>query len=96
MSGSNKVDAKLSAKAIGGNRARMMPPEEVYERYGYHVGGVPPLGYDGDMPAVIDEDIFTHNVIWAAAGTDHEFFPIEPERLRELTGGIRAKVKKES
>ncbi|MBQ3403342.1 MAG: YbaK/EbsC family protein [Synergistaceae bacterium] len=95
MSGSNRVDAKLAAKAIGGNRARMMPPDEVLERYGYHVGGVPPVGYDGEMRAVMDEDLFAHGVVWAAAGTDHAFFPVEPGRLQELTGGIRARVKKD-
>ena len=96
MCGANKVDAKRAAKSIGHNRARMMPPEEVYERYGYHVGGVPPLGYDEDLRVIIDGDLFAHKTVWAAAGTDHEFFPIEPERLMELTHGIRADVKKDS
>ncbi|MBR0152040.1 MAG: YbaK/EbsC family protein [Synergistaceae bacterium] len=94
MCGANKVDAKLAAKSIGHNRARMMPPEEVYSRYGYHVGGVPPVGYDENLRAVIDEDIFAHKIVWAAAGTDHAFFPVEPGRLLEITGGVMASVKK--
>ena len=95
MCGANKVDAKSAAKVIGHNRARMMPPEEVYERYGYHVGGVPPVGYDDDMKAVIDEDIFTHKIVWAAAGNDHAFFPVEPERLLAMTHGTREKIRKD-
>lgn len=94
MCGANKVDAKKAAKSIGHNRARMMPPDEVYSRYGYHVGGVPPVGYDENLRAVIDEDIFAHKIVWAAAGTDHAFFPVEPERLLEIAGGIRADIKK--
>ena len=94
MSGSNRVDSKLSAQALGCRRGRMMEPEEVYERYGFHVGGVPPVGYDENLRAVLDEDLFTHKIVWAAAGTDHAFFPVEPERLLMLTGGIKAHIKK--
>ena len=94
MSGSNRVDSKLAAQALGGKRGRMMPPEEVYERYGFHVGGVPPIGYDENLPAVIDEDLFTHKIVWSAAGTDHAFFPVEPERLLSLTHGIKARIRK--
>lgn len=95
MSGSNKVDAKSVARSLGGKRARMMSPDDVFTRYGYHVGGVPPIGYDEKLRAVLDEDLFTHKIVWSAAGTDHAFFPVEPERLLIMTGGISAKVKKE-
>ena len=94
MSGSNRVDSKKAAQALGGRRGRMMPPEEVFTRYGFHVGGVPPTGYDGKLRAVLDADLFTHSIVWAAAGTDHAFFPVSPERLQELTGGVRADIKK--
>ena len=95
MSGSNRVDSKLAAQSLGGRRGRMMPPEEVYERYGFHVGGVPPIGYDQPLRAVLDEDLFAHKIVWSAAGTDHAFFPIEPQRLLALTRGLRACLKKE-
>ncbi len=94
MSGSNRVDSKLAAQSLGGKRGRMMPPEEVYEKYGFHVGGVPPLGYDEKLRAVLDEDLFSHKIVWSAAGTDHAFFPVEPERLLALTNGIKANIKK--
>ena len=95
MCGANKIDAKSAAKVIGHNRARMMPPEEVYSRYGYHVGGVPPVGYDDDLSVVVDGDLFTHKIVWAAAGTDHAFFPVEPERLLAITHGTRANIRKD-
>ena len=95
MSGSNRVDSKLAAQALGGRRGRMMPPDEVYERYGFRIGGVPPIGYDEKLRAVLDEDLFAHKIVWSAAGTDHAFFPVEPERLLALTGGITARLKKE-
>ena len=94
MSGSNKVDSKKAALALGGKRGRMMEPDEVFERYGFHVGGVPPIGYDDNLPAVLDSDLFAHKIVWSAAGTDHAFFPVEPERLLALTHGIKADIKK--
>lgn len=94
MCGPNRVDSKAAALALGGKRSRMMPPEEVFERYGFRVGGVPPIGYPEQLPTVIDEDMFKHEIVWAAAGTDHAFFPVTPERIMALTGGIKAAVKK--
>ena len=96
MSGSNKVDSKLAAHALGGKRGRMMSPDEVHERYGFRIGGVPPIGYDEKLRTVLDEDLFAHKIVWSAAGTDHTFFPIEPERLLSITGGSRASIKKVS
>ena len=95
MSGANKVDSKLAALSLGGRRGRMMSPDEVFSRYGFHVGGVPPLGYPEKLPAVLDDDLFNYKIVWSAAGTDHAFFPVEPERLLALTQGIRAKIKKD-
>ena len=94
MSGSNRVDSKLAAQALSGRRGRMMPPEEVFARYGFRVGGVPPIGYDEKLRAVLDEDLFSHEIVWSAAGTDHAFFPVSPEKLQLLTGGVRASIKK--
>ena len=90
------MDAKAAARALGGRRGRMMSPEDVYERYGFRVGGVPPVGYPSLLPAVLDEDLFSYAAVWAAAGTDHAFFPIAPERLLDITGGVRARVKKDA
>lgn len=95
MSGANRVDSKSVAHSLGYKRSHMMSPDEVYERYGFRIGGVPPVGYDEKMPALLDEDLFKFEIVWSAAGTDHAFFPVSPERLLALTGGIKAKVKKE-
>ena len=72
-----------------------MPPDDVFANYGFKIGGVPPVGYDEKLPAVLDEDLFKYKVVWSAAGTDHAFFPVEPERLLKLTGGVKAKIRKD-
>ena len=96
MSGVNRVDARAVARALGGKRSRMAPPDFVFERFGFRVGGVPPLGYPERLPALLDEDLFRYPVVWSAAGTDHAFFPVAPERLLAMTGGTRTALKKET
>jgi prolyl-tRNA editing enzyme YbaK/EbsC (Cys-tRNA(Pro) deacylase) len=93
MSGANKVNPRALARAAKGKKAKMAAPEYVFERFGFRVGGVPPVGYPVRMPALLDEDLFRYPVVWAAAGTDHAFFPISPDRLLTLTGGVRALIK---
>ena len=93
MSGSNRIDSRAVARAFGGRRCRMMPADG---SYGFRVGDVPPLGYPQPLRAVLDEDLFRYEVVWAAAGTDHAFFPVEPDRLMRLTGGASASVKKDA
>ncbi|NLL37890.1 MAG: YbaK/EbsC family protein, partial [Fretibacterium sp.] len=94
MSGINKVDSRAVARALGGRRSKMASPDFVLERFGFQVGGVPPVGYSESLPALLDDELFQYETVWAAAGTDRAFFPISPGRLLEITRGIRSEVKK--
>ena len=94
MSGANRVDLRAVARETKTKKVRMAPPDYTFENFGFRVGGVPPTCYPVPMPALLDEDLFLHPVVWAAAGTDHAFFPIEPERLLKLTGGVKARLRK--
>ena len=96
MSGENRVDLRAVTREAKGKKAKMATPEYVFERFGFRIGGVPPVGYPTRMPALLDEDLFRYPVVWAAAGTDHAFFPISPDRLLILTGSVRAAIKKET
>ncbi|MDR1741331.1 MAG: YbaK/EbsC family protein [Synergistaceae bacterium] len=96
MSGANRVDSRLVARAAGGKRARMASAEYVLENFGFRVGGVPPIGYPERLPALLDDDLFQYDVVWSAAGTDHAFFPVAPDRLLAMTGGIRTALRKDS
>jgi len=94
MSGANRVDARAIGKETNSKKVKMAAPDYVFENFGFKVGGVPPTGYPTQMPALLDEDLFQYPIVWAAAGTDHSFFPIEPERLLKLTGGTKTPIKK--
>jgi len=95
MSGANRADARAIGREANGKKIKMAPPEYVFEEFGFKVGGVPPTGYPTQMPTLLDEDLFQYPVVWAAAGTDHSFFPIEPERLLKLTRGVKACIRKQ-
>ncbi len=94
MSGENKVNSRAVARALGGKKSKMARPEYVFDNFGFQVGGVPPIGYPVAMPALLDDDLFKYDVVWAAAGNDHAYFPIQPDRLLKITNGIRASIKK--
>jgi len=94
MSGANRVDVRAVGREAKGKKVKMATPEYVFENFGFQVGGVPPIGYPLRMLALLDEDLFRYPVVWSAAGTDHSFFPIEPERLLKLTEGIKVPIRK--
>lgn len=94
MSGVNKVDVKKVRSAAGAKKIRMADPDFVYKWSGFKIGGVPPVGYDEEVPAFLDEDLFLYPTVWAAAGSEHAFFPLSPEELQSMTGGERRPLKK--
>ena len=94
MSGINKVDVKKVRSACNAKKVRMADPEFVCRWSGFQVGGVPPVGYPEEIPALLDEDLFLYPVVWAAAGSDHAFFPVSPEDLQNMTGGRKCPVRK--
>ncbi len=95
MSGPNKVHSGKVKRLTKGHRVTMASPDYVYENFGFKIGGVPPVGYPTKLPALMDEDLWNYDIVWAASGTDHAFFPIAPETLRQYTDGIKASVKKD-
>ena len=55
---------------------------------------MPPVGYPEQPQTLLDEDLFNYGTVWAAAGTDHAFFPVAPDELLRITGGEKSDVKK--
>jgi prolyl-tRNA editing enzyme YbaK/EbsC (Cys-tRNA(Pro) deacylase) len=51
-------------------------------------GGVPPFGHSTQLRVFIDPDLLQYDEVWAAAGTWHDVFAIEPHKLVEASGGI--------
>ena len=81
-------------RMLGASHVSFANPEECSEWSGFKPGGVPPVGYPEQPRSFLDEDLFNYSEVWAAAGTDHAFFPISPAELMRITGGESADIKK--
>lgn len=89
-SGANRVDPVALAHAADADRVRKADAAEARSSTGYAIGGTPPFGHETTLPTFVDPALLEHDVVWAAAGTPHEVFPIGPRELVEATGAIRA------
>ncbi|MGE4506679.1 MAG: YbaK/EbsC family protein [Desulfovibrionaceae bacterium] len=89
--GANRVDTKL-VEALVGEPVAMAKPDFVREVTGYAIGGVPPVGHATPLKTLVDQDLLAHGRIWAAAGTPHALFELEPRLLLEITRGELARV----
>lgn len=87
VSGANQLDEHRLAAAAGGARCRRADADQVRAATGYPIGGVPPIGLATPVREFIDEDLLTHETVWAAAGTWHDVFPIRSEALVRASGG---------
>jgi prolyl-tRNA editing enzyme YbaK/EbsC (Cys-tRNA(Pro) deacylase) len=86
VSGANRADeARLEAEF--GAPVGRADAEFARAATGFSIGGVPPLGHPAPLRTLVDEDLLGHEVVWAAAGTPHAVFPIEPAELARLAGG---------
>jgi prolyl-tRNA editing enzyme YbaK/EbsC (Cys-tRNA(Pro) deacylase) len=94
MSGSNRVNDRKVKRALGTGKVRMGTADAIRSYSGFEPGGVPPVGYPEQPRALLDLDLFQYDVVWSAAGTDHDFFPISPDELLRITDGIKADIKK--
>ncbi len=48
---------------------------------------MPPFGHKTHLRVFIDPDLLQYEEAWAAAGTWHDVFGIEPHKLVEASGG---------
>ena len=90
-SGRNRVCVDSVAE-LAGEPVAMADAVSVRERTGFAIGGVPPLAHREPLAAIVDEDLISHNVIWAAAGSPSALFRLTPAELLRITGGSTARV----
>ena len=55
---------------------------------------MPPFGHTSQLRIFIDPDLLQYDEVWAAAGTWHDVFGIEPHKLVEASGGVLADLKR--
>jgi len=94
VSGSNQLDERKLAAAAGGLMCQRVDAEVVRQTTGYPIGGVPPIGHKVPLRVFVDPDLLRHEVVWAAAGTWHDVFPLAPGELVRVSGGVLVEIKR--
>ena len=94
-SGGNMVDVK-KISGLFGEPIGKADADFVKQETGFAIGGVPPAGHAKPLATFIDEDLFAHKTIWAAAGSPNALFELTASELKTLTGGRVVDLKKES
>lgn len=95
-SGANRADPRRLAGLVGSGDVRRANPEEARRATGYAIGGTPPFGHARGLRVLVDRDLLSYDVIWAAAGTPDSVFPIRPAQLVGATQGQVADFREES
>jgi len=89
--GSNRVDT-ARVEALLGEPLDRPDADFVRAETGFAIGGIPPLGHERPLVTFIDQDLRRWPAIWAAAGHPSAVFPLTPEELERMTGGMVAKT----
>ncbi len=92
VSGVNRVNEKTIAKEVGEEIVKA-DADFTREKTGFAIGGIPPVGHKQKLETYIDEDLLQYDELWAAAGTPHAVFRLEPAILQKLTDGKVISVK---
>jgi prolyl-tRNA editing enzyme YbaK/EbsC (Cys-tRNA(Pro) deacylase) len=89
VAGDRRADTKLLRRLLGASKRqlRIARPEEVLERTGYVVGGVPPVAHSPPLPTLIDRSLNRFDLLWADAGSPYALFPVDLDALVRITGG---------
>lgn len=90
VNGADRADEPALARAAGAGGVRRATAEEVRTHTGYAIGGTPPVARVGEVPRWLDRTLLDLEVVWGAAGTPRDVFPIAPQRLVDLTGAVVA------
>ena len=93
-SGANRVNEKKLAEYIA-EPVKKPDADFVREHTGYAIGGIPPVGHIKRITTYIDEDLMALEEIWGAAGSPNAVFPLTPDELVRITGGVVVDVKKQ-
>jgi len=85
ISGDKKVDSSKLAATLG-ETLKIASPDEVREKTGFPIGGVPPFPHDKGVEVLPDSSLTRFRAVWAAGGTPNAVFRIGVADLLRLLG----------
>lgn len=82
--GGQRVDA-VKASTLAGEPLGRADAAAVRAETGFAIGGVSPVGHLTALTAFFDKTLLRFDLVYAAAGTPHHIFPINPQKLLEIS-----------
>ncbi|MEU6096411.1 YbaK/EbsC family protein [Streptomyces sp. NPDC047079] len=96
MDGASRVDVERVREELGAEKVTRAGADVVRETTGYAIGGVPPFGHRTRTHVLADRALLAHDTVWAAAGTPHTVFPMDPKTLIAHAGATLVDVRERS
>ncbi len=87
VAGDKRADTGKLTNVLGIDSIRIATADEVREKTGFAIGGVPPVGHADRLRTLIDRTMQRFSTVYAAAGSPRAIFPIDFRQLVDLTGG---------
>ncbi|MGH6622479.1 MAG: YbaK/EbsC family protein [Burkholderiaceae bacterium] len=79
-------------QALLGEAVVRATPEFVRANAGFAIGGVAPIAHAVPLVTFVDASLRRFGVVWAAGGTPHCVFPIRPDDLARIAGGVETEL----
>jgi prolyl-tRNA editing enzyme YbaK/EbsC (Cys-tRNA(Pro) deacylase) len=95
VSGPNRVDVARLAAVTGEPDIRRATAREANDLTGFVIGGIPPIGFERPLRAIMDPDLGRYTTVWAAAGLSTAVFEVPPATLRILANATVAPITEE-
>lgn len=92
MHGDATVSQKRLARALGHKRVEPCTPQEVYQKTGYKVGGVSPLGSRQALPVFMQSTILEASSVLVNGGRRGFLVELAPGELLRATGATLVDV----
>lgn len=85
-SGDHRVSTEKVAALVEAEQVVIARASEVKEITGFAIGGVPPVAQDNVCAILMDEQLRRFDVVYAAAGSPFDIFPVTPSDLERIAG----------
>ncbi|MSY94731.1 MAG: Cys-tRNA(Pro) deacylase [Actinobacteria bacterium] len=89
---SARLDMKALAACCGGRRAELADLALAQRLTGYVIGGISPIGQKRQLPTLIDEQAWLHDVVYVSGGKRGLDIGLAPADLIRATSGTIAAI----
>ncbi|QCW78025.1 YbaK/EbsC family protein [Streptomyces sp. S6] len=93
MDGSSRVDVELVRRELGAQQVKRADAAWSGRRPATRSEAYPPFGHATKTRVLADRRLLDHAVVWAAAGTPHTVFPLDPKTLIAHAGATVVDVR---